>query len=274
MFATWHTGLATLTDRLLSDVPARVLTGVAATGLVPTATGHRVELGANAPVEADSVVLAVPAAAAAALVAPHAPAANQLLTGARVARVATVVLGFDRAETRSLRAFAANGLLIPSRSGMLLKALTNLSRKWARFVDDDLTLLRLSVGRAGSGRLDDLDDVELVDQLRRDLSAVTGLHAAPQLTHVHRWSEGLPQLRVGHHARLAALRESLSRALPGVLVAGSSYDGLGVGSCLAAAESTAAAVAARVPALTGGRTRASSASSNPTGPPHPHRSNT
>jgi oxygen-dependent protoporphyrinogen oxidase len=251
MFATWPTGLATLTDRLLSDVPVRVLTGVTAAGLVPQATGYRVELDAGAPIEADSVVLAVPASAAASLVAPHSPASGQLLSGARVARVATVVLGFDRTDTRSLRAFAANGVLISSRSGLLLKALTNLSRKWAQFADDDLTLLRLSVGRAGSGRLDGLDDGELVDHLRRDLLKVTGLRATPRITHVHRWSGGLPQLSVGHRARLAALRESLARALPGVLVAGSSYDGLGVASCLAAAESTAAAVAARIPTLDG-----------------------
>lgn len=249
MFATWPTGLATLTDRVLSDVPVRVLTGVAATGLVPLATGYRVELDAGAPIEADSVVLAVPASAAAALVAPHSPTSAPLLAGARTARVATVVLGFDRAATCSLRAFAANGVLIPSRSGLLLKALTNLSRKWAQFADDDLTLLRLSVGRAGSGRLDGLDDMELVDHLRRDLLEVTGLRAVPQISHVHRWSGGLPQLSVGHQARLTALRESLAQALPGVLVAGSSYDGLGVGSCLAAAESAAAAVAARVPTL-------------------------
>jgi oxygen-dependent protoporphyrinogen oxidase len=249
LFATWPTGLATLTDRLLSDVAVRVLTGVAATGLVPLATGYRVQLDAGAPIEADSVVLAVPASAAAGLVAPHAPASGPLLSEARLARVATVVLGFDRAATRSLRAFTANGVLIPSRSGLLLKAMTNLSRKWAQFADDELTLLRLSVGRAGSERLDGLDDVELVDHLRRDLLEVTGLHAAPRITHVHRWSGGLPQLSVGHHVRLAALRESLTQALPGVLVAGSSYDGLGVGSCLAGAESAAAAVAARVPSL-------------------------
>jgi oxygen-dependent protoporphyrinogen oxidase len=249
MFATWPTGLATLTDRVLSDVPVRVLTGVAVTGLVPVATGYRVALDAGAPSEAHSVVLAVPASAAAALVAPHSPTSAPLLAGARTARVATVVLGFDRAATCSLRAFAANGVLIPSRSGLLLKALTNLSRKWAQFADDELTLLRLSVGRAGSGRLDGLDDVQLVDHLRRDLLEVTGLRAVPQISHVHRWSGGLPQLSVGHQARLTALRESLAQALPGVLVAGSSYDGLGVGSCLAAAESAAAAVAARVPTL-------------------------
>jgi oxygen-dependent protoporphyrinogen oxidase len=249
LFATWPTGLATLTDRLLSDVAVRVLTGVAATGLVPLATGYRVQLDAGAPIEADSVVLAGPATAAAGLGAPHAPPTDPLLSEARLARVATVVLGFDRAATRSLRAFTANGVLIPSRSGLLLKALTNLSRKWAQFADDELTLLRLSVGRAGSGRLDGLDDVQLVDHLRRDLLEVTGLRAVPQISHVHRWSGGLPQLSVGHQARLTALRESLAQALPGVLVAGSSYDGLGVGSCLAAAESAAAAVAARVPTL-------------------------
>lgn len=244
MFASWPGGLATLTDRLIADVPVRVVLGSTVRALSQTAPGYLVRLDGADEIRADAVVLAVPAAAAAPLISRHAIEASRLLEQAQVARVASVVLGFDRAATSPLRAFAANGILVPSSTGLLLKAVTNVSRKWPQFADDDLSLLRLSAGRAGSERLAQLDDTELVEQLRRDLTELTGLRADPRLVHVHRWDEGLPQLRVGHQARLAALRESLSQAMPGVVLAGSAYEGLGLGSCLGSAEAAAAAVVA------------------------------
>jgi oxygen-dependent protoporphyrinogen oxidase len=48
---------------------------------------------------------------------------------------------------------------------------------------------------------------------------------------------------VGHQARLATLREELARALPGVVVAGSAYEGLGLASCISSGEAAAAALA-------------------------------
>jgi oxygen-dependent protoporphyrinogen oxidase len=127
---------------------------------------------------------------------------------------------------------------------MLLKAATHLSRKWPQFSDDDSCLVRLSAGRSGDDRLDELTDDELVTQLVADFHTVTGLDAPTDVLHVQRWSDGLPQLRVGHQARLATIREELTHALPGVVLAGSAYEGLGLASCIASGDAAAAAVSA------------------------------
>ncbi|WP_353509383.1 protoporphyrinogen oxidase [Intrasporangium sp.] len=254
MFATWTGGLRTLTDALLKDLPVTVRMGSQVRDLTVTPAGYTVGVvgvggvmdatGAGEQLPVDAVVLALPAGAAAPLIAPHSPHAAGLLECAEVAKVATVVLGFDRSATKDLRVFGGTGVLLPSTSGMLLKAATHLSRKWPQFAEDGSCLVRLSAGRSGDDRLDELTDDELVRQLVAEFHTVTGLDAPAEVLHVQRWSDGLPQLRVGHHARLATLRADLARALPGVVVAGSAYEGLGLVSCIASGEAAAAAVSA------------------------------
>ncbi|HKX66942.1 MAG TPA: protoporphyrinogen oxidase [Intrasporangium sp.] len=248
MFGTWSGGLHTLTEALLAGLPVTVRLGCRVQRLTAAPTGYALELadagGAVAELRADAVVLAVPASAASPLVAPHSPRAGGILDDAEVAKVATVVLGFNRSATKALRAFGGTGVLLPSTSGMLLKAATHLSRKWPQFADDDSCLVRLSAGRSGDDRLAALTDDELARQLAAEFRTVTGLDAPAEVLHVQRWPDGLPQLGVGHQARLHTLREELARALPGVVVAGSAYEGLGLASCITSGEAAAAAVSA------------------------------
>ncbi|GAB3058630.1 protoporphyrinogen oxidase [Intrasporangium mesophilum] len=257
MFGSWPGGLETLTRALLDGQSVEVRLDTRVVSIARRARGYTVtteSAGRTSTLDVDGVVLAIPAHAAAPLLLPHAAAAARLLAEAVVARVATVVVGFDRAQTQGLRALGGTGLLLPSTAGGSLKAVTHLSRKWPQFADDDLTLLRLSAGRATydppngldgpDGPLDGLDDEALVAGLLRDLAQVSGLEAAPRLVHVERWSAGLPQLRVGHHARLRAIRHEVAERLPGVALAGSAYDGLGLVSCISSGEAAARALAA------------------------------
>ncbi len=67
-----------------------------------------------------------------------------------------------------------------------------------------MVVLRTSVGRYGETTILDRDDTGLVDISRHDLREATGLDAQPLATRVTRWTDGLPQYPVGHHARVAA----------------------------------------------------------------------
>jgi protoporphyrinogen/coproporphyrinogen III oxidase len=53
----------------------------------------------------------------------------------------------------------------------------------------------------------------------------------------------MPQLEVGHRARLATIRSALTRDLPGVVVAGAPYHGPGLSSCLRSAVQAATSLA-------------------------------
>ncbi|MEW2166710.1 protoporphyrinogen oxidase [Streptomyces sp. NPDC007084] len=183
---------------------------------------------------ADAVVLAVPAPAAAALLRAEAPAAAAELAAVEYASMALVTLAYRSADTTNLP--EGSGFLVPPVDGHTIKASTFASRKWGWIAgqNPDLTVLRASVGRYGETEVLGRPDADLVRVSRHDLREATGLDARPVETRVTRWDDGLPQYPVGHHARVARVREHVGK-LPGLAVCGAAYDGVGIPACIASA---------------------------------------
>jgi oxygen-dependent protoporphyrinogen oxidase len=182
---------------------------------------------------ADAVVVAVPAGAAAALLGAEAPAAAAELAAVEYASMALITLAYRRAEAVLP---GGSGFLVPPVDGRTIKASTFSSQKWGWIAAEnpDVVVLRTSVGRYGETEVLGREDADLVDVSRRDLREATGLTAEPLETRVTRWDDGLPQYPVGHHARVARIREHVGR-LPGLAVCGAAYDGVGIPACVASA---------------------------------------
>lgn len=230
-FATWRQGLGAVTDALLATQGLEVRTGCRVTGIEPTAGGghlvHTDDPDGPGTLAADAVVVAVPADAAATLLAGAAPGAYAPLTAVETADVVTVLVAVPAGAAR--RHLHGTGLMVGSGSGRLLKAATFSSAKWPHLADDREQWLRLSAGRVGDDRIAGLDDDQLVAALMRDLRELTGLDVAPTRAVVRRWPGALPQLTVGHAQRIAAARAALP---PGIALAGAAYDGLGLAACV------------------------------------------
>ncbi|MCF4140943.1 protoporphyrinogen oxidase [Streptomyces sp. Tue 6430] len=200
------------------------------------AGGWRVTAG-DRVLHADGVVVAVPAPAAATLLAAESPGAAAELRTVEYASMALVTLAFRRSEAVLPD---GSGFLVPPVDGRTVKASTFASRKWGWIADEDpdVTVLRTSVGRYGETEILERSDAGLVDVSRHDLKAAVGLDATPLETRVTRWTDGLPQYPVGHHARVARVREHLA-GLPGLAVCGAAYDGVGIPACIASAYAAA-----------------------------------
>lgn len=206
-------------------------------------SGWRVVSGATrspSTIEADAVVLALPAAPAARLLDDVArPAADQL-RDIPYASVALVTLLLRRRSVPELP--PGTGFLVPPVDGRLVKAATFVSQKWAwsGAEDPDLHVLRASVGRYGEEQALQLDDADLVRAVVGDLAAALGWppRARPVASMVTRWGGALPQYLVGHLDRVARIRTEL-QSLPGLVVCGAAYDGVGVPACIASGEAAA-----------------------------------
>ncbi|MEU1294466.1 protoporphyrinogen oxidase [Streptomyces sp. NPDC005840] len=245
-------GLPTAVAASVRARGAEILTGTPVTALRRTTAGDadrgtwRVVAG-DRVLDADAVVVAVPAPAAAALLRPEAPAAAAELAAVEYASMALVTLAYRRSAAALPE---GSGFLVPPVDGRTIKASTFASRKWA-WIDEenpDLLILRTSVGRHGETEILDRDDAGLVDVSRHDLREATGLDAVPVATRVTRWTDGLPQYPVGHHARVARVRAHVA-ALPGLAVCGAPYDGVGIPACVASAHAAVDEIAG-VPRLT------------------------
>jgi protoporphyrinogen/coproporphyrinogen III oxidase len=225
----------TLAERLRGEgVPVR--TGTTVRGLRRTATGWRLEIGpASAPefVDAEAVILAVPPAAAARLLAPDVPAAAAQLSGIETASVAVVAAALPADQLAGL---SGSGLLIPPVEGTAIKAATFSSVKWDWISGrDDPLIVRLSLGRAGEEVTLQRTDDELVALAIGDLSGVLGRPLRPIDARVVRWGGGLPQYAVGHMARIERLRSAVAAA-GRLAICGAVLDGVGIAACVAAAD--------------------------------------
>ncbi|MEU6281847.1 protoporphyrinogen oxidase [Streptomyces sp. NPDC047028] len=221
---------------ILTGIPVRELrrvgTVTAASGTAPGASGPawRVVAG-DRVLDADAVVVAVPARAAADLLRAEAPAAAAELAAVEYASMALITLAYRRAD---LTLPEGSGFLVPPVDGRTIKASTFASQKWGWIAADDpgVVVLRTSVGRHGETKVLQRDDADLVEVSRHDLREATGLTAVPLRSRVTRWTDGLPQYPVGHHARVARVREHVAK-LPGLAVCGAQYDGVGIPACIA-----------------------------------------
>jgi len=225
-----------------------VRTGSTVRELTRTPTGWRLVTGPTThvtAVEADGVVLAVPAAPTARLLRPHAPAAADLLADIAYASVAIVTLAVPRSGASRL---VGSGFLVPPVEGLTIKAATFSSAKWewVDALDDNMVLLRVSLGRAGEAAVLQRDDADLVAVAVGDLRTVLGPDLPdPVDAHVQRWGGALPQYAVGHLDRVAAILERVA-AQPALGVAGAAYRGAGIPACVASGRAAAREVAAQV----------------------------
>ena len=248
-FVTLTTGLGALPEAVAKASGADVRTGAMVRELNRTQTGWRLTVGSAADPEyldADAVIIAVPAAPAARLLRDAAPAAAAQLAGIPYASMAIVTLAFPAADLFQGQppAQRRSGYLVPAVDGRAVKAATFSTVKWPHLARQaPVHTVRCSIGRSGEVAVLQRDDQELADLAAGELGDALGSAARPVAWRVTRWGGGLPQYNVGHLDRVARVRAAVADQ-PGLAVAGAAYDGVGIPACAATARSAAAAVTA------------------------------
>lgn len=238
VFAGISGGVGRLPAAVAAASGALVETGAMVRALSRTTDGWELEVGpTRAPrqVSCDAVVLATPARPTARLLERVAPAAARELDGVEYASMAVVTLAFTE---RDLPVTTGSGFLVPPVDGHAVKGVTYSFAKWGWVAgagrEDDVRLLRCSIGRHREEHVLQVPDEELVGAALRDLADAVGLSVLPVDSHVQRWGGGLPQYAVGHVARVHRVRAGLL-GVPGIAVCGAAYDGVGIPACVASA---------------------------------------
>ncbi len=251
VFTTLAGGLGTLPDILAKASAAGVRTGSVARELSRTGNGWRLTVGsAAAPehVDADAVIIAIPARPAGRLLAevPGASAAVTAFGEFSYASMAIVTLAYPRSAFPGpgLSAAGWSGYLVPAVDGRAVKAVTFSTVKWPHLARatapgaEPLEIVRCSVGRIGEEALLQRADEDLAVVAAAELAEATGVHGAPAATRVTRWGGALPQYTVGHRDRVGRIRAAVA-AQPGLAVCGAAYDGVGIPACVATARTAA-----------------------------------
>ena len=240
VLTSFRSGIQTLTD-ILAD---RLGAGAVITGrkVVKVEKGdgsapYRV-VTETGDLEADLVVLAAPAHAAAGMVRDLDTYMSHALAEIPYASMTVACFGYEREKVKyDLKGF---GYLIPKEERM-----NTLGTLWDSSIFENRApagrvLLRSMVGGACFPKFINLSDQEVVDRVMADLNTIMGIKLPPSFVRIFRHEKAIPQYVVGHGHRVAMLEDKL-RSHPGLFLTGNSYRGIGLNDCVAAADRTALA---------------------------------
>ncbi len=207
----------------------------------------------------DRIVLATPAYVSAAIVDELSPALALELSAIPYAGVATVTMSFheddiapfiardlaDLIEIDSEHPFVVSehllpgsGVLVARDRSSLITAASFTSTKWPRSHADHEVVIRSSLGHHHDERALALNDTELTNAVRRELTTMLGIHAEPLATVIQRWPASFPQYVSGHGARIERV-DHLASDL-GIDLVGAAYHGIGLPACIAHARQAVA----------------------------------
>lgn len=227
-FRSLKNGMSTLIDALASRLPpGSVQLNAPVSRIVRGTTGRLQIQTPGAAHEADAVILAAPAHAAASIVDD--PRLSAELSGIRYESTATIFFALPRAAVA--HSLEGAGFIVPRQQARILAA-TWVSSKWAHRAPEGQVLLRAFVGGSlDPERVTASSDDELVALARAELERLMGPLGEPAWTRVFRYVNSNPQPVVGHCERLRRIERHLER-IPGLYVAGAAYDGVGIPDCI------------------------------------------
>ena len=144
--------------------------------------------------------------------------------------VATVAMAFDEDDMKEN--INGTGFVVSRKSDYTITACTWTHKKWPHSTPKGKVLLRAYVGRVGDEAIVDQSDDEIKRVVLDDLNKIMCINVEPDFTLVSRWKNAMPQYNVGHKERIGEWKKLLSKEFPGVLLAGSSFEGLGIPDCI------------------------------------------
>lgn len=247
LFLSLTGGMSELVDALRTALeqapgPVDVRTGTTVEVLETANGAHRARLSDGSALRAEAVVLAVPAGAAARILRVALPAAGRALRTIPFGSSLAVSLGFR--EDQLAEPLRGHGYLVPPAADLSISACTWSSAKWTARAPAGFVLIRAFL-RSPDASLLAASDETLAGVVRADLERTMGVRGAPVLAHVARWPDAMPRYTVGHLDRVHAVETALA-ALPGIVVAGASYRGVGLPDCVAQGRAAAARVLGRL----------------------------
>jgi protoporphyrinogen/coproporphyrinogen III oxidase len=234
--ATLDGGLGQIVEALAVRLPGGSLRlGHKVEGLAREGRGFVIKPAGASPLTADAVLIALPATAAAALLADLDPALAGDLGKITYASAITVHLAWPRQAARDPH---CHGFFVPRTANSPVVAASFISLKFPERAPADQLVVRVFLGGALHPETIDRTDAELVDLAASTLQPLLGLRQPPLWSQVWRHPAAMPQRRVGHPALVARLTAGLA-AHPGLEFAGGPLGAYGLPDSIAAGEAAA-----------------------------------
>lgn len=237
MFLTYRKGLKTLVQALEKELSSATILKNTQLEEIEKLKGtneesspsYQLRLSDGSILHAHSLILTLPTFASAKLLEAHLEQSVELEKVPYVS-VANVIMAFDEKDIN--HELDGSGFLVPRKEGLFITACTWTSSKWLHTAPKGKVLLRCYVGRSGDQEHLNLSDEELIKRVRADLKELMGITKEPLFVETTRLNQSMPQYPVGHLDNIKNLRKHIQENMPGILLAGAGFHGVGIPDCV------------------------------------------
>jgi oxygen-dependent protoporphyrinogen oxidase len=197
---------------------------------------YRIRSEGGVVLDADAVIMALPAYQCSRLASAFDPSLAQLLDSIPYSSAMTVSMGYAKNVLAQLP--PGFGFLVPRKEKRRLLACTFVHGKFNHRAPPGGALLRCFLGGSRDPEALNLRDEDAIELCRRELGHILNLDAEPSFYRIYRWPQSMPQYEVGHAERVDAISRRLQNH-PGLFVAGNAYSGIGISDCIRTAKTAA-----------------------------------
>ncbi|WP_066295050.1 protoporphyrinogen oxidase [Bacillus sp. FJAT-29937] len=235
IFLTFSSGLQSFADALESRLePNSVMKGCKVERISKKENRYVIELSGGAQLDADSIIMTVPHHITQSVFSDY--RFFDSFKDMSSTSVATIALAFP--EEAIEKDIEGTGFVVTRNSDYTITACTWTHKKWPHTTPAGKVLIRCYVGRPGDEEVVELPDDELIKIVLKELNRTMNITMDPDFAVISRWKDSMPQYTVGHKERIEKVKTHLASELPGVFLAGSSFEGLGMPDCIDQGEAT------------------------------------
>ncbi|MBF0615132.1 MAG: protoporphyrinogen oxidase [Magnetococcales bacterium] len=183
--------------------------------------------------QADQVVMAMPAHAAARVLFTTLPVASRILSSIAYAPIVSMACGYERRQVaHPLDGF---GFLLPRREQVRTLGALFSSSLFPERAPEGRILLTAFLGGAMDQTALTMPQGAVAEWIQKDLTDCLTITGSPEFTRLTRYHAAIPQYHVGHHKRLEALDQAL-QPYSGIHMRANWRDGVSVYDCVWNAE--------------------------------------
>ena len=230
---TFRSGMATLPEKLAAALKENIhynteIKSVTFEGNDKLHSGWRMRLATGQEVDADALVIATPAHAAAALLEGYFPKLASQLGEITHSALGVVSCAYRREQVSHL--LDGFGFMIPRREGFDTICTFWNSSLFPMHAPAATILMTSYVRAKGEAGIASLPDNTLSQIVHSENGKILGISGEPIDVEVWKHSHALPQYAAGHMQRMERIRELLSQ-VPGLSLAGNFLNGRSIGDC-------------------------------------------
>ncbi|MBX7256758.1 MAG: protoporphyrinogen oxidase [Candidatus Hydrogenedentes bacterium] len=232
VLTTFQQGIGRLPEYAAQSMRAQIVAEARVSSLTRDNGVFRIRTDRDDCVEAEKVVMAIPAYEAAKAVQNLVPAAAKELARIAYADIAVLCTAYRREQVgHSLDGF---GFLVPPSQGKQVLGCLWTSSIFPHQAPNGMVLLRTMVGGYANPAPVKWSDSELLALLDREIHPLLDVHGSPEFVRIFRHIRGIPQYLLHHGESLAAV-EAAERECPGLVFAGNAFRGVGLNDCVVSA---------------------------------------